>query len=67
MRDYIQTQNGSVLNIISIYLPAQGSPEDYAATLDDLSELINTREMGSRTFICGYANADMGNLGGDLH
>ena len=60
----VQTKNGLVINIISIYLPSQGSPESFSVCIDDLSELVNTREYGSKTIICGDANADMGHLGG---
>ena len=60
----IQTCNNLVINIISVYLPAQGSPESFEACLDDLSEVLKTREFGSKTIICGDTNADMGSLGG---
>ena len=60
----IQTKKQLIINVISVYLPAQGSPENYEAILDDLSEFINSREIGSKTFVCGDANADIGSLGG---
>ena len=60
----IQTKKQLVINVISVYLPSQGSPENYEAILDDLSEFINSREMGCKTFICSDANAYMGSLGG---
>ena len=61
----LETSNGSIFNIISIYLPAQGSPESYSSCLDDLGEVIETRDMGSYTIICGDANADFSRKGRD--
>ena len=61
----LQTASYLVLNIVSMYLPAQGSPESLEAVLDDLSDFIETRELGSMTIVCGDANCDMGNLGGE--
>ena len=61
----IQTRTNLVLNIISIYLPSQGSPDSYSACIDDLSEFVTSREIGSKTIICGDANGDMGNLAGN--
>ena len=60
----IQTRNNLIINVISIYLPAQGCPESFPAVLDDLSEFVSSRELGSKTIICGDANADIGFLGG---
>ena len=61
----LQTCNNLVINIVSIYLPSQGSPESLAACLDDLSDIVDSREIGSMTIICGDANCDMGSLGGE--
>ena len=41
-----------------------GSPEGYDESLDDLAEIIETREVGSMSIICGDANSDLGNSGG---
>ena len=60
----LQTYNNLVINIVSIYLPAQGSPESLPACIEDLCELIESRESGSMTIVCGDANCDMGHLGG---
>ena len=60
----IQTCNNLVLNILSIYLPAQGSPDSYSACIDELNEFINSSEIGSKTILCGDANGDMGYLAG---
>ena len=59
-----ETKGGLVLNIFSIYLPSMGSPEGYDESLDDLAEIIETREVGSMSIICGDANSDLGNSGG---
>ena len=55
---------GGVIYIYSVYLPAQGSGEDYNTVLDDLTEIIENREDRSSYIICGDTNADMGYLGG---
>ena len=60
----LETKNGAIINIFSIYLPAQGSPEDYGASIDDLSEIIESREIGSLSIVCGDTNADLGSKGG---
>ena len=60
----LETDKKLVVNIISIYFPAQGSPESLDASLDDLCNFIESREDGSITIICGDANCDMGFLGG---
>ena len=61
----LQTESNLIFNIVSIYLPAQGSPDSYSECLDDLSDFINAMEFGSKTIICGDANGDMGYLAGD--
>ena len=60
----LQTKKGGVLNIISIYLPAAGSPEPFGASLDELSEILDTREDGSLNIVGGDANGDIGHMGG---
>ena len=60
----IATKDGGTLNIFSVYLPAQGCGEDFEACLDDLAEIIESREQGSMNIIFGDFNADMGSLGG---
>ena len=56
----LETKNGTVFNILSIYLPAVGSPECFEECLDDLSIIIESFEVGSFTILCGDANADIG-------
>ena len=48
-----QDMDGNVIIFISVYMPAQGSPEDLATCLDDLSEIVETREIGARIVIAG--------------
>ena len=60
----LQTRCNRVLNIFSVYLPSQGSPECYSACLDDLCEVMDTCETGSSSIVCGDMNGDMGALGG---
>ena len=60
----LQTCKNLIVNILSVYLPSQGSPESLSACLDDLSDVVESRESGSMTIICGDTNCDMGTLGG---
>ena len=61
----VPTAQGGILNVFSVYLPNQGSDEDYEACLDDLIEILESRESGSINILCGDFNADLGNLVGD--
>ena len=58
-----QDMDGNVIIFISVYMPAQGSPEDLATCLDDLSEIVETREIGARIVIAGDFNGDLGSVG----
>ena len=60
----MQTSSGAILNILSCYLPSMGSPESFESSLDDLAEIISSREAGSLTMVCGDLNADLGNIDG---
>ena len=59
-----QTETGRILNILSVYLPAPGSTDDYNEVIDSLSESIENMEAGSLTLVCGDFNGDLGHLGG---
>ena len=58
------TGEGGTINIFSVYLPAQGSGEELEACLDDLAEILESREAGDLNIVCGDFNADVGNQGG---
>ena len=60
----LQTYSGAVIIIYSIYLPSRGNPEDYATAIDDLIEIIDSREDGSYCLIGGDINGDLGSLFG---
>ena len=60
----LQTKAGGVLNILSVYLPSVGSPEDYSVVIDELDEVISSREDGSLCIVGGDFNGDLGTLGG---
>ena len=55
----VQLDNGSVLNIMSVYLPAQGSEDSFAECIDDLTEIVESRENNSISIICGDCNGDL--------
>ena len=60
----LQSDSGGVVNIFSVYLPAMGCGDDYAACIDDLAEILESREQGSTSVVCGDCNGDIGNLYG---
>ena len=60
----LSSDKGGIINIFSVYLPAQGSGEDLVSCLDDLAEILESREAGDLNIICGDFNADVGNEGG---
>ena len=60
----LQSHDGKIFYVLSIYLPAQGSYEDLGASLDEMSEIVESREEGAQVIICGDFNGDMGELGG---
>ena len=60
----VQLDQGGVLCIYGVYLPSSGSPEEYDPVVDDLVEIIETREPGSFVIIGGDSNGDIGRMGG---
>ena len=60
----VQTSSGKVLIIYSVYLPSRGSPEEYATAINDLIEIIDSREEGSNFIIGGDINGDLGSACG---
>ena len=60
----LQTVDGQVFYFLSVYLPAQGANEGLEASLDELSEVIDSIEGGSHIIVCGDFNGDIGVLGG---
>ena len=59
-----QPQPGEVYFFVSVYLPSQGGEEDLRTVLDEISEVIESREVGSHVIILGDLNGDVGSLGG---
>ena len=55
----VQLDNGSVLNIMSVYLPAQGSEDSFSECIDELTEIVESRENNSISIICGDFNGDL--------
>ena len=60
----IQLQNGTVVNIFSVYLPPPGSKDDLSTTLDELSIALERRGGDSLNLVCGDCNGDMGCIPG---
>ena len=61
---WVQNAKGANLSIFSVYLPSKGSPENFNSSIDDLADIIDSREIGSLSIVCGDMNADIGNLSG---
>ena len=59
-----QPLGGDVYFFISMYLPAQGCDDDLPVALDEVSEIIETCEAGSKIILLGDFNGDVGSLGG---
>ena len=60
----MQDESGRVINILSIYLSAPGSADEFNIVIDELSEVVERMEEGSLTIVCGDYNGDVGHLGG---
>ena len=60
----LQLDNGGTIYFISVYLPAMGSTESLDACLDDITEIIESRETGAQIVILGDFNGDVGYDGG---
>ena len=60
----MQTESNNILNILSVYMPSAGSPEDLNITLDELSGIVESFEDGAINIIIGDLNGDIGHLGG---
>ena len=59
-----QPQPGEVYFFVSVYLPSQGGDEDLGTVLDEVSEVVESREPGSHVIVLGDYNGDVGSLGG---
>ena len=61
----METGDGAVLNLLSVYLPACGSRENIEVTLDELSCIVENMDDNTVPIICGDFNGDMGKEGGN--
>ena len=60
----VQTKDGLVLNVYSLYMSAAGCSDDFESVLDEVAEIIDTDKRGTCTILSGDFNAAMGFLGG---
>ena len=60
----LQTQSGNIFYFISVYMPALGSGESLDNSLDEITEVIESREEGAHVCILGDFNGDVGTAGG---
>ena len=59
-----QPKDGEIYFFISVYLPSQGSEEDLETVLDEISEIVESREANSHIILLGDFNGDIGVQGG---
>ena len=60
----MQTPDNTIINILSVYMPAAGSCEDLTTILDELSCIVESFENGAVNIITGDLNGDLGIDGG---
>ena len=60
----LQTPQGGIFNLISVYFPAQGCDEDLRTCLDEIAEIVESREANSHCIIMGDCNGDVGSAFG---
>ena len=60
----LQTKDGGIIYFISVYLPAAGSNESLEASLDEIAEVIESRDAGAHIITLGDFNGDIGRDGG---
>ena len=56
--------DGSVIILLSVYMPASGSRDNLSVTLDELDAIIDSLEEGAIPIIGGDFNGNMGKKGG---
>ena len=56
----LQTGRGGIVYFISVYLPAMGCSESLEASLDVITEIIESREPGALITVMGDFNGDVG-------
>ena len=61
----LQTRDGGIIYFISVYLPADGSCESLESSLDDITEIIESRDAGAHMIVLGDFNGDIGSNGGN--
>ena len=55
----MQTPSNDILYFVSVYLPSQGNPESLETILDEISEVIESREEPSYTILLGDFDGDV--------
>ena len=60
----LQTSNGTVVHILSVYMPTPGSSDDLGQILDELAGIVENLDEGSINIITGDFNGDLGSSGG---
>ena len=60
----VPLQDGRTLLVYSVYLPSQGSKEDFRYVLDEIYDIVYNDNPNELCMICGDFNGDVGYLGG---
>ena len=60
----LQMSSGAIFYFVSVYLPAMGCSESLDSALDDITELVESRETDANVIVLGDFNGDVGSSGG---
>ena len=60
----LQIDGDTTIYFISVYLPCQGGPDDLGTCLDEISEILYSREGRNLCILAGDFNGDIGMRGG---
>ena len=60
----VPIHDGRILCIYSIYLPSQGSIDDFSTTVDEIYDIVYSDSPSNLCVMCGDFNGDVGYLGG---
>ena len=59
----VQNNDGTALAILSVYMPARGSRDNLAVSLEELEGIVESIGEGVTPIICGDFNGDIGSNG----
>ena len=63
----VEVGDGSVMVLLSVYMPASSSDDSLQVTIDELAGIVDSLEDNTTVIICGDLNGDIGSAGGPRH